>query len=140
MPPTLAPVLGATPSSATSALMITGTLPPGVAAPSRDMQITEEDALCVICFDEYEDGDPLHVYKCGHHFHCSCSAEWLGLSKLCPLCKRNVQVMLHPELASIESGSDAEEDEEGGAGREEVVEMRPVAAATAAAPAAPARE
>ncbi|KAJ3373925.1 hypothetical protein GGF31_008810 [Allomyces arbusculus] len=64
----------------------TGTLP---------LTLPDEDALCVICCDDYDENDVLNVLPCEHHFHAECLKTWFGLAKLCPICKRNVEEMLH---------------------------------------------
>ncbi|KAI9190300.1 hypothetical protein H9P43_001734 [Blastocladiella emersonii ATCC 22665] len=59
--------------------------PPAPSHPS----IAREDALCVICLDDYDAGDRLTWLPCRHHFHAACAAEWAEVSPLCPVCKRN---------------------------------------------------
>ncbi|KAI9183857.1 hypothetical protein H9P43_002909 [Blastocladiella emersonii ATCC 22665] len=74
------------------------------ASPYRSFSVANEDASCVICFEDYEDGALLHLFACGHHYHAGCSADWLSLSKLCPLCKASVEDMVHGrEPAAVES-------------------------------------
>ncbi|KAI9365459.1 hypothetical protein DFJ73DRAFT_619737, partial [Zopfochytrium polystomum] len=50
----------------------------------------DEDAVCVICLNQYEDGEHLRRLPCLHHFHVKCVDEWLRLNKTCPLCVRDV--------------------------------------------------
>ncbi|KNE56031.1 hypothetical protein AMAG_01875 [Allomyces macrogynus ATCC 38327] len=59
------------------------------------LTLPDEDALCVICCDDYDENDVLNVLPCEHHFHAECLKTWFGLAKLCPICKRNVEEMLH---------------------------------------------
>ncbi|ORX85446.1 hypothetical protein K493DRAFT_319969 [Basidiobolus meristosporus CBS 931.73] len=49
-----------------------------------------EDAVCVICLEEYGDGDLVRKLHCNHHFHQPCLDEWLLINKFCPLCKASV--------------------------------------------------
>ncbi|KAK9760390.1 hypothetical protein K7432_015630 [Basidiobolus ranarum] len=49
-----------------------------------------EDALCVICLEEYRDGELIRKPRCNHHFHRQCLDEWLLINKYCPLCKADV--------------------------------------------------
>ena len=47
--------------------------------------------VCVICMCNYEPGDTLLHLPCAHAFHDACGSKWLGYSKKCPVCKREVQ-------------------------------------------------
>ncbi|KAI8617693.1 hypothetical protein BC830DRAFT_80950 [Chytriomyces sp. MP71] len=51
-----------------------------------DTALTDEDAVCVICLHQYEDGDRVRKLVCDHHFHVQCVDEWLRCNKTCPLC------------------------------------------------------
>ncbi|KAL6642257.1 hypothetical protein ACP70R_020438 [Stipagrostis hirtigluma subsp. patula] len=57
----------------------------GGAAAEDDTAITG----CVICAEDFEDGEELSVMPCSsaHRFHKSCIAQWLGRSNVCPLCR-----------------------------------------------------
>lgn len=52
---------------------------------------------CVICFDDFKEGEKLRVLRCGHAYHRKCIDRWLlGTLTLteanttqCPLCKRD---------------------------------------------------
>lgn len=46
----------------------------------------EPEASCAICLSEYEVGDRLRRFPCGHHFHAKCADRWLRRNKRCPLC------------------------------------------------------
>jgi hypothetical protein len=54
------------------------------------LELDDEDAVCVICLNHYEDCDKLRTLPCTHHFHFRCVDEWLRLNKRCPLCVRDV--------------------------------------------------
>lgn len=44
-----------------------------------------EDAVCVICLQNYSVGEQLRVLACGHHFHASgCIDRWLVRKPACP--------------------------------------------------------
>ena len=46
---------------------------------------------CVICLEEFNNGDKLTVLPCGHEFHKQCIRPWLlTRSTLCPICKMSV--------------------------------------------------
>ena len=43
---------------------------------------------CVICVDDFSDGETVKALPCNHVFHARCIDEWLSNhSSLCPLCK-----------------------------------------------------
>jgi len=45
--------------------------------------IDAEDAQCVVCLEEYHEGDSYKRLPCRHHFHTSCIDEWLRLNDRC---------------------------------------------------------
>ena len=46
---------------------------------------------CVICLEDFNNGDKLTVLPCGHEFHKQCIRPWLlTRSTLCPICKMSV--------------------------------------------------
>ena len=49
-----------------------------------------DDATCVICQDEYEEGDELSLLPgCAHTFHEACVTRWLKDKPSCPVCMRD---------------------------------------------------
>jgi len=53
---------------------------------------------CIICFENFEEGDPLRVLStCGHTFHLECIDRWAFVAAgkrtepQCPLCKEPIQ-------------------------------------------------
>ncbi|WOH06460.1 hypothetical protein DCAR_0625887 [Daucus carota subsp. sativus] len=42
---------------------------------------------CVICQEEYHDGEKVTCMPCLHMFHKDCITKWLLRSHLCPICK-----------------------------------------------------
>lgn len=52
---------------------------------------------CEICLESYQQGVNLRTLPCFHRFHVTCCDNWLALSKLCPLCKMDVE---HPQQFS----------------------------------------
>jgi len=45
---------------------------------------------CVICLENFKDGDCMRSLRCFHTFHQSCVDTWLEGSRLCPICKQDI--------------------------------------------------
>ena len=59
---------------------------------------------CVICLEDFSNGDKLTVLPCGHEFHKQCISPWLlKRSSLCPICKVSV-------IGKSVRGGDLEDD------------------------------
>ncbi|KAJ3275310.1 hypothetical protein HK104_003921 [Borealophlyctis nickersoniae] len=69
-----------------------------------ELELADEDAMCVICLAMYEEGEVVKRLWCGHHFHIKCVTDWLHLNKTCPLCVRDVDEMdpAHPHVDGAE--------------------------------------
>ena len=48
---------------------------------------SREDTECVICLQDYEEGEELLTLVCFHKFHSSCIKKCLKTRKECPVCK-----------------------------------------------------
>lgn len=55
----------------------------------------EEEDVCPICLEEYDEENPRSITKCEHHFHLCCILEWMERSETCPVCD---QVTLIDEM------------------------------------------
>ena len=51
----------------------------------------EEDCMCVVCLDEYEEGENIRVLACGHHMHARCVDQWLMVKRKCCVCRKVVE-------------------------------------------------
>mmetsp|Transcript_40961 Transcript_40961/g.63932 ORF Transcript_40961/g.63932 Transcript_40961/m.63932 type:complete len:577 (+) Transcript_40961:223-1953(+) len=63
-------------------------------------EIGEE--ACVICQDEYEEGQELVRLPCKHEFHSSCVISWLGRMNTCPSCRHELEVSTPDTTATRE--------------------------------------
>lgn len=45
---------------------------------------------CVICLEEFRQGQEIRVVSCGHEFHLKCVDPWLLTNYTCPLCMLNI--------------------------------------------------
>ncbi|RDX86982.1 putative E3 ubiquitin-protein ligase HIP1, partial [Mucuna pruriens] len=62
-----------------------------VSAENVDLEDREK---CIICMEEYEDGDEIgKLDLCVHKFHIQCVKEWLMNKNTCPICKRTALTM-----------------------------------------------
>jgi len=60
------------------------------ALPTRTLGIEErlgEQTKCLICLDEFGDGDDIKTLPCLHIYHQKCIERWLGTDNSCPVCK-----------------------------------------------------
>ncbi|XP_021776488.1 probable E3 ubiquitin-protein ligase ZFP1 [Chenopodium quinoa] len=53
----------------------------------------QNNDLCIICQDEYEDNEQLGTLECGHEYHVDCLKKWLLLKNVCPICKSTALVL-----------------------------------------------
>ncbi|KAI4322981.1 hypothetical protein L6164_022626 [Bauhinia variegata] len=47
----------------------------------------QETESCIICQDEYKNGEKIGILQCGHEYHESCLKKWLLVKNVCPVCK-----------------------------------------------------
>lgn len=52
----------------------------------KDIPIDE----CIICLEEYSEGDKIRTLPCKHLFHSTCIQAWLNRKHFCPICKYDV--------------------------------------------------
>ena len=60
---------------------------------------------CVICLEDFVDGEELRVLPCNHAFHVACIDEWLLERPLCPLCKAPALPVIPDETTNLLSNS-----------------------------------
>eukprot|EP00551_Chaetoceros_affinis_P006622 CAMPEP_0203667398 /NCGR_PEP_ID=MMETSP0090-20130426/4232_1 /ASSEMBLY_ACC=CAM_ASM_001088 /TAXON_ID=426623 /ORGANISM="Chaetoceros affinis, Strain CCMP159" /LENGTH=733 /DNA_ID=CAMNT_0050531547 /DNA_START=761 /DNA_END=2962 /DNA_ORIENTATION=- len=73
-----------------------------------------QEEHCVICLEQFNDGDRLRVLPCNHRFHTSCIDKWLSgslsydecFTGLCPTCKKTPNVGTLSNSPSFEVGED----------------------------------
>lgn len=52
--------------------------------------VADEEDVCPICLEEYDDENPKNMTKCEHHFHLCCILEWMERSDSCPMCDQEM--------------------------------------------------
>lgn len=50
----------------------------------------EEQSMCAICLEPYQEGEILTALPCKHHFHVECAAGWMRRARHCPLCRQDI--------------------------------------------------
>ena len=45
---------------------------------------------CLICLEEFNEGETVSLIKCGHMYHTQCVYSWFVNSKTCPLCDQEL--------------------------------------------------
>ncbi|XP_008675700.1 probable E3 ubiquitin-protein ligase RHB1A isoform X5 [Zea mays] len=60
----------------------------------------DEEDVCPICLEEYDEENPRSITKCEHHFHLCCILEWMERKDTCPVCDQPVllQITLVDEM------------------------------------------
>ncbi|XP_030515510.1 probable E3 ubiquitin-protein ligase RHB1A [Rhodamnia argentea] len=53
-----------------------------------DVSVADEEDVCPICLEGYNEGNPRFITNCEHHFHLSCILEWMERSDICPICDK----------------------------------------------------
>ncbi|KAI3634528.1 hypothetical protein MIR68_007439 [Amoeboaphelidium protococcarum] len=57
--------------------------------------IEVDDAHCLICLAEYEDGDLIkRLPGCRHHYHAECVDQWLQTNRTCPSCRADIEEVI----------------------------------------------
>ena len=62
-----------------------------------DIKRPEIDLECSICRMEYEPQSVISILPCDgrHYYHKECIDEWLEQSKKCPICKADIEDVIH---------------------------------------------
>jgi hypothetical protein len=56
--------------------------------------LEEEYKKCCICISEFEDNEEVRFLPCFHRFHTACIDCWLEKNSRCPLCKKDLKILL----------------------------------------------
>lgn len=57
----------------------------------EDKEITGYDSdQCVICHEDYKNGESMRYFDCTHYYHKECCDSWLKMSKTCPMCRKEI--------------------------------------------------
>ncbi|PIN24072.1 Ubiquitin--protein ligase [Handroanthus impetiginosus] len=63
------------------------------AMPSVEIEKGEkDDEQCVVCLEEWENGEKAQEMPCGHRFHGDCIEKWLKIRASCPVCRYEMPV------------------------------------------------
>lgn len=81
--------------------------PPAEEEKQEITAVKDDDHVCVICLEHFEEGDRLRVLPCSHSFHVGCIDRWLSgshsfdecVTSGCPTCKKT------PTVDSVMDGS-----------------------------------
>eukprot|EP01053_Blabericola_migrator_P008863 Blabericola_migrator_1__8862@NODE_468_length_8228_cov_102_004044_g365_i0_p2_GENE_NODE_468_length_8228_cov_102_004044_g365_i0NODE_468_length_8228_cov_102_004044_g365_i0_p2_ORF_typecomplete_len513_score14_77zfRING_2/PF13639_6/5_5e16zfRING_11/PF17123_5/4e10zfRING_11/PF17123_5/3e02zfrbx1/PF12678_7/2_1e09zfC3HC4_2/PF13923_6/1_8e07zfC3HC4/PF00097_25/8_6e07zfC3HC4_3/PF13920_6/8_3e06zfRING_5/PF14634_6/1_1e05zfRING_UBOX/PF13445_6/8_7e06zfRING_UBOX/PF13445_6/6_7e02ProkRING_4/PF14447_6/4e05zfANAPC11/PF1286 len=66
-------------------------LPVSVFAGARVAGMADELRQCMVCLEEFTEGEKLRWLPCLHAFHCDCIDTWLKSATSCPICKCDVE-------------------------------------------------
>jgi len=80
------------------------------------VQEAVQEEKCIICLEEFADGDRLRVLPCDHLFHMGCIDKWLSgtfshhecFTSGCPTCKKTPTVSDCSEVVDAAAGDDNE--------------------------------
>jgi len=50
-------------------------------------ELSDSKKDCVICLEEFKNGDVVITLPCFHLFHKQCITDWLKRENSCPICK-----------------------------------------------------
>ena len=53
-------------------------------------ELSENKRNCMICLDEFKNGQKSINLPCAHIFHSECIKKWMKREKFCPLCKNKM--------------------------------------------------
>eukprot|EP01114_Cavostelium_apophysatum_P019326 TRINITY_DN6197_c0_g1_i2.p1 TRINITY_DN6197_c0_g1~~TRINITY_DN6197_c0_g1_i2.p1 ORF type:complete len:331 (-),score=46.72 TRINITY_DN6197_c0_g1_i2:21-1013(-) len=59
---------------------------------SATLSNDESKTKCGICLADYEEGEELKTLTCLHSFHSGCVDKWLAINKVCPVCRKEIDV------------------------------------------------
>ena len=57
---------------------------------NNELLNNNEIKICPICLDNYKIEDKILYLPCFHFYHSKCIKKWLKCSKICPLCKKEI--------------------------------------------------
>eukprot|EP01054_Gregarina_sp_Poly1_P003892 Gregarina_sp_Poly_1__3891@NODE_2164_length_2574_cov_317_880734_g1395_i0_p1_GENE_NODE_2164_length_2574_cov_317_880734_g1395_i0NODE_2164_length_2574_cov_317_880734_g1395_i0_p1_ORF_typecomplete_len703_score84_61zfRING_2/PF13639_6/1_8e15zfRING_11/PF17123_5/8_4e10zfRING_11/PF17123_5/2_1e02zfrbx1/PF12678_7/2_2e08zfC3HC4_2/PF13923_6/1_4e07zfC3HC4/PF00097_25/6e07zfC3HC4_3/PF13920_6/3_6e06zfRING_5/PF14634_6/7_9e06zfRING_UBOX/PF13445_6/0_00013zfRING_UBOX/PF13445_6/8_9e02ProkRING_4/PF14447_6/4_1e05zfANAPC1 len=66
-------------------------LPVSVFNGAKLADIADDLRQCMVCLEEFTDGENLRWLPCLHTFHCNCIDTWLKSATSCPICKCDVE-------------------------------------------------
>eukprot|EP00055_Hartaetosiga_balthica_P008467 m.31686 g.31686 ORF g.31686 m.31686 type:complete len:396 (+) comp6324_c2_seq1:182-1369(+) len=55
---------------------------------------SDDDSVCYICHDTYEDNTAYSLTSCSHKFHAECVDQWFQKKLTCPICRKPINCEL----------------------------------------------
>lgn len=53
-------------------------------------KLDEEKKKCLICLENFQNGEYTRILPCIHIFHSDCIKKWMKTKKMCPICKYKI--------------------------------------------------
>lgn len=52
--------------------------------------VDDNERQCMVCLEEFQDGENLRILPCLHRYHQRCVDRWLKENRHCPVCKHDI--------------------------------------------------
>jgi len=56
----------------------------------REGPVDDNERQCMVCLEEFQDGENLRILPCLHRYHQACVDRWLKENRHCPVCKHDI--------------------------------------------------
>ena len=53
---------------------------------------------CIVCLEDFKNGEKITRLKCQHQFHVKCIREWLLINGTCPICRQTVEISTEMDI------------------------------------------
>ncbi|KAL6505609.1 hypothetical protein OROHE_022988 [Orobanche hederae] len=72
--------------------------------------VADDDGQCVVCLEEWGDGETAKEMPCKHRFHGGCIEKWLKINRCCPVCRYEMPVDDEDDDSENKSGGESDGD------------------------------